>query len=61
MKKRFVKIIQIKSSIGILPKHKLTLLGLGLKGIGSFKKLEINSSIMGMINKISYILRIEES
>ncbi|WP_343154717.1 50S ribosomal protein L30 [Buchnera aphidicola (Pseudoregma panicola)] len=55
-----LKITQIRSSIGILPKHKLTLLALGLKKIGSFKNLDNNLSISGMIKKISYMLKIEE-
>ncbi|WP_343189885.1 50S ribosomal protein L30 [Buchnera aphidicola] len=60
MKYKNLKITQIRSSIGILPKHKLTLLGLGLKKIGSFVNLYSNDSTMGMIKKINYMLKIEE-
>ncbi|BGI51563.1 MAG: 50S ribosomal protein L30 [Buchnera aphidicola (Ceratovacuna japonica)] len=60
MKFKKLKITQVRSSIGILPKHKLTLLCLGLKKIGSCKKFYNNLSISGMINKISYMLKIEE-
>ncbi|WP_343188153.1 50S ribosomal protein L30 [Buchnera aphidicola (Ceratoglyphina bambusae)] len=60
MNNEYIKIVQIKSSIGILPKHKSTLLSLGLKKIGSKKKLNNTNSIRGMIKKISYMLKIEE-
>ena len=55
-----IKITQIKSAIGRLPKHKKTLIGLGLRYIGHTVFRENTSSIQGMIKKISYILKIEE-
>ncbi|WP_343183476.1 50S ribosomal protein L30 [Buchnera aphidicola (Periphyllus koelreuteriae)] len=56
---KFLIIKQIKSSIGILPKHKLILKGLGLKRINHIVYRKKNKSIIGMINKISYILEIQ--
>lgn len=55
-----IKIIQIKSSIGRIPKHKKTLLGLGLRYIGHSVVREDTPSIRGMIKKISYILKVQE-
>ncbi|NIH41149.1 MAG: 50S ribosomal protein L30 [Buchnera aphidicola (Periphyllus aceris)] len=55
---KFLIITQIKSSIGVLPKHKLTLKGLGLRHINHTVKRKKNKSIMGMINKISYMLKV---
>lgn len=57
---KLIKITQIRSSIGRLPKHKKTLLGLGLKRINHTVYRQNTNSIRGMINKISYMLRIED-
>lgn len=58
--KKTIKITQIKSSIGKLPKHKSTLIGLGLKRIGHTVERENTKSIHGMINKISYMVIVQE-
>jgi len=55
-----LKITQIKSSIGRLPKHKKTLIGLGLRYIGHTVIRKDTPSIQGMIKKIAYILKIKE-
>jgi len=55
-----LKITQIKSSIGRLPKHKKTLIGLGLRYIGHTVIREDTPSIQGMIRKIAYILKVKE-
>ncbi len=59
MAKKKLKVTQIKSSIGRLPKHRATLTGLGLRRIGHTVKLEDTPSVRGMINAISYMVRIE--
>ncbi|QCI27318.1 50S ribosomal protein L30 [Buchnera aphidicola] len=51
-------ITQIKSSIGRLPKHKATILGLGLRRIGHTVIRKDTPSIRGMINKVSYMIKI---
>lgn len=56
-----IKITQIKSAIGCLPKHKSTLLGLGLKHIGHSIIRKNTKSIQGMIRLISYMVRIEKN
>ncbi|CAL4325213.1 50S ribosomal protein L30 [Buchnera aphidicola] len=55
-----IKITQIKSSIGRLPNHKKTLLGLGLRYIGHTVTRRDTPSLQGMIKKVSYILKIEK-
>lgn len=55
-----VKVTQIRSSIGRLPKHKATLRGLGLRRINHTVELEDTPSVRGMINKVSYMLKVEE-
>lgn len=56
---RTIKITQIRSSIGRLPKHKATLLGLGLRGIGSSVNRIDTSSIRGMIRVLFYMIKVE--
>ncbi|ASK77983.1 50S ribosomal protein L30 [Paraphotobacterium marinum] len=55
-----VRITQIKSSIGRLPKHKATLRGLGLRKINHTVELEDTPCVRGMINQVNYMLKIEE-
>lgn len=55
-----IKVTQTKSSIGRLPKHKATLVGLGLRRINHTVELEDTPSIRGMINKVSYMVKVEE-
>lgn len=55
-----IKITQIKSSIGRLPRHKKTLIGLGLRHIGHVVIRQDTPSIQGMVKKISYMLKIQE-
>ena len=55
-----IKITQTSSSIGRLPKHKATLVGLGLRRIGHTVEREDTPAVRGMINAISYMLKVEE-
>ncbi|UDG79777.1 50S ribosomal protein L30 [Candidatus Steffania adelgidicola] len=55
-----IKITQTRSSIGRLPKHKATLVGLGLRRIGHTVEREDTPSIRGMVNLVSYMVTIEE-
>ncbi len=60
MAQKTVKVTQIKSSIGRLPKHKATLVGLGLRRIGHTVELEDTPSVRGMINTVYYMVKVEE-
>jgi large subunit ribosomal protein L30 len=53
-----LKVRQTKSSIGRLPKHKATLLGLGLRRIGHVRELEDTPAVRGMINKVYYMVEV---
>lgn len=55
-----IKITQVRSAIGRLPKHKATLVGLGLRRIGHTVELDDTPAVRGMFNSISYMLKIEE-
>jgi large subunit ribosomal protein L30 len=54
-----VKVTLVRSPIGRLPKHKATLTGLGLRRIGHTVELEDTPAVRGMINKVSYMLRVD--
>ncbi|WP_395340523.1 50S ribosomal protein L30 [Ningiella sp. W23] len=55
-----IKVKQVKSSIGRLPKHKATLVGLGLRKIGHVRELEDTAAVRGMINRVNYMVEIVE-
>lgn len=60
MAKATVKVTQTKSSNGRLKNHKACLTGLGLRRIGHTVEVEDTPSTRGMINKVSYMLRVED-
>ena len=60
MRSFFLKITQIKSAIGYKPKAKLTLYALGLKKINQSVEKVDSPQIRGMINKIDYLVKVEE-
>lgn len=55
-----VKITQVKSAIGRLPKHRATLVGLGLRKINHTVELEDTACVRGMINRVSYMIKVED-
>ncbi|WP_298445029.1 50S ribosomal protein L30 [uncultured Ferrimonas sp.] len=55
-----IKVTQIKSSIGRLPKHKATLTGLGLRKINHTVELEDTPAVRGMVNKVYYMVKVED-
>ncbi|MBW8191705.1 50S ribosomal protein L30 [Neiella marina] len=59
MANKTLKVTQVKSSIGRLPKHRATLTGLGLRRIGHTVELEDTPSVRGMINKVYYMVQVE--
>lgn len=55
-----VRVTQLKSLIGRKKNHRLSIKGLGLKGIGDTSILEDTPSVRGMINQVSYMISVEE-
>ncbi|RXK34055.1 50S ribosomal protein L30 [Arsenophonus endosymbiont of Bemisia tabaci Asia II 3] len=55
-----IKITQFRSTIGRLPKHKATMIGLGLRRIGHTVEREDTPAVRGMINLVSYMVKVEE-
>lgn len=54
-----IKVTQIRSTIGVLEKHKATMKGLGLRRIGHTVELEDTPAVRGMVNKVNYLVRLE--
>ncbi|VFP86041.1 50S ribosomal protein L30 [Candidatus Erwinia haradaeae] len=57
---KMIKITQMRSAIGCLPKHKATLFGLGLRRIRHTVYREDTVAIRGMIRVISYMIEVVE-
>jgi len=57
--KTTVSVTLVKSFHGRLPKHRATVTGLGLKRINHTVVLEDTPEVRGMINKVSYLLKVE--
>ena len=55
-----IRVTQIKSSSGRLRSHKATIIGLGLRRIRHTVELIDTPEIRGMINKVSYMVRVED-
>ena len=61
MAKNTIKVTQLRSTIGRLPAHKACMQGLGLRRIGDSAEVEDTPSVRGMINKVNYLLQVEEA
>ncbi len=55
-----IKVTQVGSTAGRLKAHKACVTGLGLRRIGHTVELDDTPSIRGMINKVYYLVRVEE-
>ena len=58
-KKATLRVTLIKSFYGRLPAHRATVNGLGLKRISHTVELQDTPEVRGMINKVSYLLKVE--
>ena len=59
-KKKQINETLVRSPIGSQPKHKECVRGLGLKRIRQTVTLEDTPSVRGMVNKVYYMVRVEE-
>ncbi|NDA07851.1 MAG: 50S ribosomal protein L30 [Alphaproteobacteria bacterium] len=59
--KATVRVTQTGSPIGRKSDQRATLIGLGLNKIGRTRELEDTPSVRGMINKVSHLVRVEDS
>ncbi len=54
-----ITVTQIRSTIGVLERHKATMKGRGLRRVGHTVELEDTPAVRGMINKVHYLVRVE--
>ena len=54
-----VKVTLVKSVIGTKQAHRDTVKGLGLRKLNSSRVLVDTPEVRGMINKVSYLLKVE--
>ena len=54
-----VRVTLVKSVNGRLRAHKACVLGLGLRRTGSSSVLEDTPSVRGMVNRVGYLLKVE--
>ena len=57
-KPQTVKVQLVRSPIGCKESHRATVRGLGLRGLHSVRELEDTPAVRGMINKISYLVKV---
>ena len=55
-----VRITQVRSAINRPARQKRTLVALGLKKLHQTKEFEATPAILGMIEKIKHLLKVEE-
>ena len=55
-----IKVTQVKSQIGRLKNQKRTLEALGLRRLNQSVEHEATQSIVGMVNKVSHLVSVEE-
>ncbi len=54
-----IKVTLVKSTIACIPQHKKIVEALGLTKIRSFKIHNATDSILGMISKVNYLVKVE--
>ena len=54
-----IKVKLVKSTNGRLEKHRACVRGLGLRRIGHTVEVEDTPSVLGMIKKVSYLVKVE--
>ena len=56
-----IKITQVKSAIKRPVRQKRTLIALGIKKLNQTVELEATPQILGMVSKISHLVKVEEA
>lgn len=53
-----IKVQLVKGLIGTRQDHRATVRGLGLRRVNSVRELEDTPAVRGMINKVSYLVKV---
>ena len=61
MAEKMLKITLVKSPIGAVPKNRATVEAMGLTKMNKSVVLPDNASTRGMIQKVGYMLKVEEA
>ena len=61
MSNNTVKVTLVKSKFGLKPGHRECVQGLGLRRMHQTVEVAATPENLGMINKVSYLLKVEES
>ena len=55
-----LKVTLVKSTIGAIPKHRATVAALGLRKLNKSNELPNNAAVLGMINQVKHLVKVEE-
>lgn len=55
-----IKITQVKSGIDRSERQKQTLIALGLRKVNGTKEVEATPQILGMVNKVNHLIKVEQ-
>ena len=61
MSEKTVKVTLIRSPIGRNPKHQATVRALGLRKMHATRTHKMTPNVAGMINKVAYMLKVEDA
>lgn len=56
-----ISVTLVRSPAGAVPRHRECVRGLGLKKMHQTVVLEDTPSVRGMVNKVNYLVRVEEA
>ena len=59
-KAKQISVTLVRSPVGTLPRHRECVRGLGLKKMNHTVVLEDTPSVRGMVDKIEYMVRVEQ-
>ena len=60
MAKKMLKVTLVRSPAGRLASHKACVSGLGLRRMHQTVEVEDSPAVRGMVDKVSYLLKVEE-
>ncbi len=55
-----IKVTQVKSVIDRSERQKRTMIALGLKKMNATVEVEATPQVLGMVNKVSHLIKVEE-
>jgi len=55
---KIIKVKLVKGLIGTRQDHRATVKGLGLRRVNSVSELQDSAAVRGMINKVSYLVKV---